>query len=82
MVTRFVDALRDRSDEMPGYPMTYDAGKALAAAAGAKGSPEFAPMWAGQAAPLSRAMGAAELVETLMIETEAVIGRLGSLNMG
>ena len=79
LVNRFTEELRDRADEMPGYPMTYDAGKSLAAAAGAKGSPEFAPMWAGQAAPLSRAMSAADLVETLISETEAEIDRLSAL---
>lgn len=49
----------------PGYPMTYDAGKALIAAAKAAGETGFAAQWAGQGAPLSRAMPAAELVALL-----------------
>jgi nitronate monooxygenase len=80
IVNRFVDELRDRAADIPGYPMTYDAGKALGAAAAAGGSSEFAPMWAGQAAPLSRAMSAAALIEVLMNETKAAIGRLGALS--
>ena len=52
----------------PGYPMTYDAGKALIAAAKAAGDDGFAAQWAGQAATLARAMPAAELVTTLVAE--------------
>jgi nitronate monooxygenase len=49
----------------PDYPIAYDAGKALNAAAQAKGDPGFAAHWAGQGAPLARAMPAAELVAVL-----------------
>lgn len=52
----------------PGYPMTYDAGKALIAAAKAAGDTGFAAQWAGQGAPLSRPLPAAELVALLAEE--------------
>ncbi len=52
----------------PGYPMTYDAGKALIAAAKAAGETGYAAQWAGQGAPLSRAMPAAKLVVLLAEE--------------
>jgi nitronate monooxygenase len=52
----------------PDYPIAYDAGKALNAAAKAKGNHDYAAQWAGQAVRLSRAMPAAELVATLMRE--------------
>lgn len=52
----------------PGYPMTYDAGKALIAAAKATGEIGFAAQWAGQGAPLSRPLPAAELVARLAEE--------------
>lgn len=52
----------------PGYPMTYDAGKALMAAAKAAGETGYAAQWAGQGAPLSRALPAAELVHRLAEE--------------
>ena len=55
----------------PGYPMTYDVGKALIAAAKAAGETGYAAQWAGQGAPLSRSMPAAELVALL----EAEIGQ-------
>lgn len=49
----------------PDYPVAYDAGKALNAAARARGEAGFGAQWAGQGAPLSRAMGAADLVRVL-----------------
>lgn len=55
----------------PGYPMTYDAGKALIAAAKAAGETGYAAQWAGQGAPLSRAMPAAELVALLAAELQS-----------
>lgn len=52
----------------PEYPIAYDAGKALNAAAKVRGDYGFGAHWAGQGAPLSRAMPAALLVETLRAE--------------
>ena len=52
----------------PGYPMTYDAGKALITAAKAAGETGYAAQWAGQGAPLSRKLPAAELVALLSAE--------------
>lgn len=53
---------------LPGYSYTYDATKALQAAAVAKGSHDFAAQWAGQGAPLARELPAAELVALLVRE--------------
>lgn len=50
------------------YPLAYDVAKALHAAASAKGCHDFAAQWAGQGAPLARALPAAELVRTLVME--------------
>ena len=52
----------------PGYPIAYDAGKALHAAASACGEHGYGAHWAGQGAPLARAMPAAALVATLRRE--------------
>ena len=60
----------------PDYPIAYDAGKALAAAARAGGDGGFGAQWAGQGAPLARAMPAGELVGVLMDELAAA--RAGS----
>ena len=52
----------------PDYPVAYDAGKALNAAAKAQGEHGFGAHWAGQGTPLVRTMPAAELVATLRLE--------------
>ena len=54
----------------PDYPIAYDAGKALHAAAKAKGENGFGAQWAGQGAPLAREMPAAELVKLLQTELQ------------
>ncbi|MGU7770434.1 NAD(P)H-dependent flavin oxidoreductase [Burkholderia sp. MR1-5-21] len=60
----------------PDYPIAYDAGKALHAAAKAKGEFGYAAQWAGQAARLARALPAAELFAQLERETREAIGKL------
>jgi nitronate monooxygenase len=56
--------------DIPAYPIAYDLGKALHAAGKAKGEFGFGAQWAGQGAPLARAMPAAELVAALAAELE------------
>lgn len=58
-------------ESIPAYPLTYALGKALAAAAAAKGVHGFGAQWAGQGATLAREMPAAELVKTLVKEWQA-----------
>lgn len=72
------NAFMQRADEslVTGYPFAYDLGKALNAAASLQGDDGYAPQWAGQTAPLGRALPAAELVETLVRETRAAIADL------
>ena len=55
----------------PDYPITYDAGKALDAAAKATGEGGFGAQWAGQGAPLARALPAAELIACLAREMQS-----------
>ena len=54
--------------QIPAYPIAYDAGKALNAAAKAANESGYGAQWAGQGAPLARALPAAELVATLARE--------------
>ncbi|MFA5520555.1 MAG: nitronate monooxygenase [Castellaniella sp.] len=56
---------------LPDYPICYVAIKALQKAAREHGCHEFASHWAGQGAPLARAMPAADLVAALAAEFEA-----------
>ena len=55
-------------EAIPDYSIAYDAGKALHTAAKAKGEFGYGAQWAGQGAPLARAMPAGELVGTLRTE--------------
>ena len=75
------NAFMQRADETltAGYPYAYDVGKALNTAASLQGDDGYAPQWAGQAAPLGRALPAAELVEALAQETRATIRDLQRL---
>jgi nitronate monooxygenase len=67
--TKLSETIADSA--VPSYPITYDLGKALHAAGKAKGEFGFGAQWAGQGAPLSRPMPAAELVKLLASELEA-----------
>jgi nitronate monooxygenase len=55
---------------IPSYPIAYDAAKALHMAAKSAGEFGYGAQWAGQGAPLSRALPAAELVQLLQSEME------------
>jgi nitronate monooxygenase len=63
---------------VPAYPIAYDLGKALHAAGKARGEFGFGAQWAGQGAPLVRAMPAARLVATLAAELEQALGQGGA----
>jgi nitronate monooxygenase len=67
--TKLAETIPDAA--VPSYPVTYDLGKALHAAGKSKGDFGFGAQWAGQGAPLSRPMPAAELVKVLAAELAA-----------
>jgi nitronate monooxygenase len=54
--------------QVPAYPIAYDAGKSLNAAAKSAREAGYGAQWAGQGAPLARPMPATELVATLARE--------------
>jgi nitronate monooxygenase len=58
---------------VPAYPIAYEAGKALHAAAKAAGESGYGAQWAGQGAPLARSMSAAKLIAELVAEMEQVV---------
>lgn len=58
---------------VPDYPIAYDAGKALNAAAKTAGEFGYGAQWAGQGAPLARAVPAAELIARLRSEAEQAL---------
>ena len=57
--------------EIADYPIAYDAGKALNAAAKAKGDFSYGAQWAGQDAPLARALSVEKLMNALIAEFQA-----------
>jgi nitronate monooxygenase len=62
-----------RREAIPDYPIAYDAAKELHAAAKADGEFGYGAQWAGQGAPLARALPAAELVACLRSEMEKAL---------
>lgn len=75
MVNRlFTDVDAAGRPALPDYPIAYDAVKALQSAALAQGNTDFAVQWAGQGAPLARALPAGELVAVLVREWEEYKG--------
>lgn len=62
-----------RPETLPAYPIAYDIGKALHAAGKARAEYGFGAQWAGQGAPLIRAMPAAQLVATLAAELQRAL---------
>lgn len=59
------------TSEIPDYPIAYDAGKSLNAAAKNSGEGGYGAQWAGQGAPLARSLPAVELIAQLQLEIEA-----------
>lgn len=55
---------------IPDYPIAYDAGKALNQAAKTAGEGGYGAQWAGQGAPLARALPAADLIKLLVAEMQ------------
>jgi nitronate monooxygenase len=68
LANRFTDWGEASTLPVPAYPIAYDAGKALNAVAKAAGEGGYGAQWAGQGAPLSRTMPAAELIAVLARE--------------
>jgi nitronate monooxygenase len=74
LANRFTALAKDVEREaIPDYPIAYDAGKALHAAARAAGELGYGAQWAGQGAPLARGLPAAELVARLRSEMEKAL---------
>ena len=80
LVNRFTELGREAgAPGAPAYPVAYDAGKALHAAAKAQGEFGYGAQWAGQAAALARSLPAAELFAQLEAELKACVDGLRRL---
>ena len=77
LVNKFTELGRGaHAPAVPAYPIAYDAGKSLHAAAKAKGEFGYGAQWAGQAAALVRELPAAELMARLEAELQQSIAGL------
>lgn len=70
LANRFTALAESLDAQIPAYPIAYDAGKALNAAAKAKGEGGFGAQWAGQGAPLACSLPAADLIGVLRREAD------------
>jgi nitronate monooxygenase len=72
IVNRFAESLADAEEEALPFPLQLALTRPLQEAGAGISSADFLAMWAGQGAPLARAMPAGDLVRLLVHETEAV----------
>jgi nitronate monooxygenase len=77
LVNRFIQEM-ERAPQLA-FPAQNKVTGALRQAAGKAGSPDFLALWAGQAAPLARALPAAELIGQLERETIEAIDTISAL---
>jgi nitronate monooxygenase len=76
IVNRYIREVGPISADAPPFPLAAGAAQPLRSATEAKGSADFMPLWSGQAPTLAREVPAAELIATLVKETEAVLRRI------
>ncbi|HZV01941.1 MAG TPA: nitronate monooxygenase family protein [Planctomycetota bacterium] len=76
LVNRFMRELGPLHEEVPAFPTAASALAPLRAKAEARGSSDFSTLWAGQAAPLGREVGAGELTRRLVHEARRLLGDL------
>lgn len=79
LANRFIREMDGRDAPQLAFPAQNSLTGSLRAAAAKAGNPDFVAMWAGQAAPLSRELPAAELVAALEAETLEALDRLAAL---
>ena len=74
---RYIREMAGKEDTFPGFPILNTLTGPLRKASAEAGSGDFMSLWSGQAAALSKSLPAAELVETLVAETDEALARLG-----
>ncbi len=77
LVNRYMDTYRDAEDLVAPYPAQLSIYRPLAQHSSDDEIADVLPLWSGQSASLAREMPAAELVGTLVQETEDVLGKVG-----
>lgn len=75
IVNRYMELLHPHQDELPPYPIMNAMTSELRGTAAKASRMEFYSMWAGQGAPMSRGLPAAELIGRLVDETVSARAR-------
>ncbi|MBC8338367.1 MAG: nitronate monooxygenase [Alphaproteobacteria bacterium] len=73
---RYIRDMAGREDMFPDFPINNTLTGPLRKASAEAGREDFMSLWSGQAAALSKSLPAAELVETLVAETEEVLSHM------
>ena len=76
LVNRFVAEMGPLTGDAPPFPLAAGAAAPLRAAAEKRGSGDFSPLWAGEAAALARDEGAEALTRRLWADAEAIMSAL------
>ncbi|HUF86999.1 MAG TPA: nitronate monooxygenase family protein [Thermohalobaculum sp.] len=77
VINRYMEMMERHEAELPDFPLMNTVTGPLRRASAEAGLPDFVALWSGQGVGLNRELPAAELVERLVEETRAAIGRLG-----
>src|SRR5262247_4049567 len=77
IVNRYIREVGPMSADAPQFPLAAGASQPLRAAAEAKGSSDFTPLWSGQAPTLAREESSTAVMARLVAEAGAVLKRLG-----
>jgi nitronate monooxygenase len=75
IANRFVEEMAGQEPDMAPFPLQRSLTAPLNAESQKRQSTDFAVLWSGQAAALNRALPAAELVEVLVAEAQALLHR-------
>ncbi len=73
---RYIRDMAAYGEPLPDFPINNTLTGPLRKASAEAGKGDFMALWSGQAAALSKSLPAAELVETLVAETDAALSRL------
>ncbi len=74
---RYIRAMATYEQPLPEFPINNTLTGPLRKASAEAGKEDFMSLWSGQAAALSKSLPAAELVETLVAETDAALAAIG-----
>ena len=76
-----MDEMNPLEADLPPYPIQNWFTQPIRQAAGLAGRPEYMALWAGQAAALSQRRSALDIFNSLVQETEQILGQIHSFDL-